>query len=171
MAFFTVPGPESEKFFMMLASSQGKRLDDQRVSLASLPGIQNGSTTSAPNAADIDASHLYNMVSKVQVGPIKFCSFYCLIPQNLTLFADKGCLTMQPTLSQHYSKEWIQNESYFLHTGIKNGWTEMCCPPDLPGYPIYSAQRSSKLQHIWKTSPEFCLLKSCQNCPTSAGGQ
>lgn len=71
MAFFTFPGPESEKFFMMLANSQGRRLDDQRVSLASLPGIQNGGSTSATTAADIDADYLYNMVSKVQVGPIK----------------------------------------------------------------------------------------------------
>lgn len=107
MAFFTFPGPESEKFFMMLASSQGRRLDDQRVSLASLPGIQNGRTTSAPNSADIDASYLYNMVSKVQVGPIK------LNPQNLTLFADKGrAVYFEPTCQQRMNSEWVLFSSH-----------------------------------------------------------
>ncbi|XP_077411729.1 uncharacterized protein LOC144042710 isoform X2 [Vanacampus margaritifer] len=56
-------GLDSDKFFNMLASSQGKRLDDQRVCLPSLPGIQNGGASQASNT---DASYLCYMVSKVQ---------------------------------------------------------------------------------------------------------
>ena len=68
--FIALSAPDPEKFFQVLASTQSKRLDDQRVSLPSLPGIKNGSTSSTSTATEKDASFLCYMVSKAQVGPI-----------------------------------------------------------------------------------------------------
>ncbi|CAJ1075271.1 uncharacterized protein LOC120574510 isoform X1 [Xyrichtys novacula] len=54
---------DSEMFFNLLANTQSNRLDDQRVSLPSLPGLQNEKATF--NAGG-DSSYLCYMVSKVQ---------------------------------------------------------------------------------------------------------
>ncbi|XP_077382672.1 uncharacterized protein LOC144022076 [Festucalex cinctus] len=56
-------GLDSDKFFNILANSQGRRLDDQRVCLPTLPGIRNGG---ASQVSSKDASYLCYMVSKVQ---------------------------------------------------------------------------------------------------------
>lgn len=150
MSFFTFPGPESEKFFMMLANSQGRRLDDQRVSLASLPGVQNESTASAPNAADIDASYLYDMVSKVQVGLIRLCSFYRLIPQNLTLFADEGCFNnaayLETAVQQRMNSESVLFSSHRDQEWMNRDVLHPKSPlvPHLPGTKITEAQTHLK---------------------------
>lgn len=68
VTLFTILGPDPEKFFMLLANSQGRRLDDQRIALPSLPGIHSGDTTSKSAAAEADARDLCNMVSRLQVG-------------------------------------------------------------------------------------------------------
>ncbi|KAJ3600648.1 hypothetical protein NHX12_031626 [Muraenolepis orangiensis] len=61
----TVPtGPDSESFFSLLANTQGRRLDDQRVSLPALPGVRNGGTTATDEASG--SSQMFYMVSKVQ---------------------------------------------------------------------------------------------------------
>lgn len=59
-----LPCLDSDEFFSRLANTQGHRLDDQRVSLPSLPGIQNEKPTSATGN---DSGYLCYMVSKVQV--------------------------------------------------------------------------------------------------------
>ncbi|XP_029692757.1 uncharacterized protein isoform X2 [Takifugu rubripes] len=54
---------DSEMFFSLIANTQSHQLNDQRVSLASLPGIQNENATSTAGG---DSSYLCYMVSKVQ---------------------------------------------------------------------------------------------------------
>lgn len=59
--------PDSDKFFSLLANTQSRRLDDQRVSLPSLPGLQKEQETSTSGS---DSSYLCYMVSKVQVSTV-----------------------------------------------------------------------------------------------------
>lgn len=64
-----MPCPDSEMFFSLLANTQSRRLDDQRVSLPSLPGLQKEQEKSTSGA---DSSYLCYMVSKVQVSTLPY---------------------------------------------------------------------------------------------------
>uniref|UniRef100_A0A3B4Z9M4 Uncharacterized protein n=1 Tax=Stegastes partitus TaxID=144197 RepID=A0A3B4Z9M4_9TELE len=67
LCYFVFLVPDPDALFNLLANTQSRRLDDQRVSLPSLPGLQNGNSTSAG-----DSSYLCYMVSKVQVSTFFF---------------------------------------------------------------------------------------------------
>ncbi|CAL8273650.1 unnamed protein product [Lota lota] len=68
----------NDDFFQALANTQGQRLDDQRVTLDSLPGFNCQPTTSAGG----DSSYLCYMVSKVQGSRME--EQRCSLPQILT---------------------------------------------------------------------------------------
>ncbi|KAI3359184.1 hypothetical protein L3Q82_002709 [Scortum barcoo] len=56
---------DSERLFSLLANTQSQRLDDQRVSLPSLPGLESENATSTTTTGG-DSSYLCYMVSKAQ---------------------------------------------------------------------------------------------------------
>lgn len=116
---FTFPDADPEKFFSLLANSQGRRLDDQRLSLPALPGIQNGNAKSN-SASEADAGNLCNVIAKAQVG-------------HLTDWGYKRCFqdAFQVIWSVITELEVNSGSYFFSLTGIKDGWSEMFCTPNL----------------------------------------
>ncbi|XP_035852994.1 uncharacterized protein LOC116059438 isoform X2 [Sander lucioperca] len=75
---FIFPDRDSEMLFSLVANTQSRRLNDQRVSLPSFPGLQKENATSA---AVGDSSYLCYMVSKVQES--RMDDQRCSLPQLL----------------------------------------------------------------------------------------
>ncbi|CAL1588130.1 unnamed protein product [Knipowitschia caucasica] len=75
-------GMETESFLSVLASSQSRRLDDQRVFLPSLPGLANKKEESNSNS-NPESNYLCYMVSKVQGS--RMDDQRCSLPQITTL--------------------------------------------------------------------------------------
>ncbi|XP_030591061.1 uncharacterized protein LOC115784108 [Archocentrus centrarchus] len=77
---------DPEMFFNLLANTQSQRLDDQRVSLPSLPGLQNENVNSTA-----DSSYLCYMVSKVQDSRMddQRCSLPPILPPETLCSSDK----------------------------------------------------------------------------------
>lgn len=68
----TTASPQTEEFFDLLASSQSRRLDDQRASVGSLPGLRITLNNVGHLRGDGDAQEpgdeFFNMLIKYQVG-------------------------------------------------------------------------------------------------------
>nr|XP_020465929.1 Purkinje cell protein 2 homolog isoform X2 [Monopterus albus] len=96
--------PNNEMFFSLLADTQSDRLDDQRVFLPSLPGLENVNATSVAGG---DSSHLCYMVSKVQDTRLE--DQRCALPQIPTLETqcstqkDKAASGLVPPSSASFS--------------------------------------------------------------------
>lgn len=74
-----MPASDSDMLFNLLANTQSQRLDDQRVSLPSLPGLKKETPKST---TEEESSYLSYMVSKVQVSPSNFCFKYLKIQNS-----------------------------------------------------------------------------------------
>lgn len=72
-------GLDSEAFMTLLSNSQSRRMDDQRVSLPSLPGLDNDKASSTANP---ESNYLCYMVSKVQGS--RMDDQRCSLPQIVT---------------------------------------------------------------------------------------
>uniref|UniRef100_A0A3B3ZTX1 Uncharacterized protein n=1 Tax=Periophthalmus magnuspinnatus TaxID=409849 RepID=A0A3B3ZTX1_9GOBI len=83
-------GLDDETFLNALANSQSRRLDDQRVSLPSLPGLKKDNTSNS------DSSYLCYMVSKVQVK--------CLAKHQILLIY---------TVYLGHNRKYVSNHTFF----------------------------------------------------------
>ncbi|KAL3053579.1 hypothetical protein OYC64_005995 [Pagothenia borchgrevinki] len=95
---------DPEMLFSLLTNAQSRRLDDQRVSLPSLPGLQN---KEAPSTAEEDSSYLCFMVSKVQDSRMdeQRCSLPKILPTETRCSTNKNTLGTGsgPTRSASFS--------------------------------------------------------------------
>ena len=117
-----VTGADADAFFKIIASSQGRRLDDQRVSLPTLPGISGKSDrreNGRHSSAGIPVSHTAFKLLVLQTNKeyrqmlldLLPCYFYVTLPQGEWYAAHDACVSVcrrihVPTLLSLKNYSW-----------------------------------------------------------------
>ncbi|XP_072299229.1 uncharacterized protein [Eucyclogobius newberryi] len=111
-------GCETETFLSVLANSQSRRLDDQRVCLPSLPGLKTDRSNSCSNP---ESNYLCYMLSKVQGS--RMDDQRCSLPQIIT----SDVLSNKDSLSKNDS-ECTRSASFCIYPSNRASFTKTLNP-------------------------------------------